>query len=32
MGPIAEGLSMIDAGDINDSVTQVGLLRYALDM
>lgn len=27
-----EGLSMIDAGDISDSVTQVGLLRYALDM
>lgn len=26
-----EGLSMIDSGDIHDSVTQVGLLRYALD-
>lgn len=28
---LREGLSMIDAGDIYDSVTQVGLLRYALD-
>ncbi len=28
---IHEGLAMIDAGDIKDSVTQVGLLRYALD-
>jgi 8-oxo-dGTP pyrophosphatase MutT (NUDIX family) len=28
---IHQGLSMIDAGDIIDSVTQVGLLRLALD-
>ena len=26
---LAEGLAMIDAGEIDDSVTQVGLLRYA---
>jgi len=28
---IDEGLAMIDAGDIHESITQVGLLRYALD-
>ena len=27
-----EGLSMIDSGEIHDSVTQVGLMRYALDI
>ncbi len=28
---LEEGLAMVDAGEINDSVTQVGLLRYALE-
>ncbi|MEP6972594.1 MAG: NUDIX hydrolase [Actinomycetota bacterium] len=27
---LEEGLAMIDAGEINDSVTQVGLLQYAV--
>jgi 8-oxo-dGTP pyrophosphatase MutT (NUDIX family) len=28
---VAEGLAMIEAGAIHDSITQVGLLRYSLD-